>query len=67
MCVLFKQVYLGKELENDNYVTVEQYIPEAFVKHMNNTSAVCVEPTTGEWAQKAECLAHLVMRNCQES
>lgn len=58
MCALSKQVYLGKELENDNYVTVEQYIPGEFVKYMNNTGAVCVEPATDEWVQKAECLAH---------
>ena len=65
MCVLSKQVYLGKELINYNYVTVEQYIPGEFVKYMNDTGAVCVKPATDEWVQKAECLS--VMRNRQGS
>ena len=58
MCVLSEQVYLGKEFENDNYVTVKQCIPVEFVKYVNNTGAVCIEPTADEWVQKAECLAH---------
>jgi hypothetical protein len=51
-------VYLGKELENDNYITVEQYIPGEFVKYINNTGTVCFEPATNEWVQNAESLAH---------
>jgi endo-1,4-beta-D-glucanase Y len=25
---------------------------------MSNTGAVCIEPATNEWVQKAECFAH---------
>ena len=54
--------------ENDNYVTVEQYIPGEFVKYMNNTGAVCIEAATDEWVQKAEYVLFIsVMSNRQES
>lgn len=51
----YQDIYLGKL--NQEFVTIEKYIPGSFIKYMNNTEQLCVDGGN-EYAQKAECLSH---------
>lgn len=50
------KLYIGKELDNGEFVTVEEYIDGNFLKYLNNNGMVCVK--TSALLEKAECLAH---------
>lgn len=52
----YGKLYFGKELDNGEFVTVEEYIDGNFVKYLNNNGMVCVK--TSALSEKAECLAH---------
>ena len=54
-CSMERFNYFGKELDNGEYVTIEEYIEGKFVKYINNTGEVC---DNGTFSEKAQCLAH---------
>ena len=37
----YGKVYSGKEMDSDEFVTVEEYIEGDFVKYLNNNGMVC--------------------------
>lgn len=51
----YNGIFLGK-MDND-FVTVEEFIPGSFVKYLNNTAERCVEAEDDN-GSKAECLSH---------
>lgn len=54
----YGKVYFGKEIENGEFVTVEEYIEGDFVKYINNNGMVLGVGAENKLVQKAECLAH---------
>ena len=53
----YGKLYFGKELDNGEFVTVEEYIDGNFVKYLNNNGMVCIK--TSALSEKAECLGQL--------
>ena len=51
----FKKVYLGK-MQDNKWVTVEEFIKGTFTKYLNNTGILCGAPSPIR--DKCECLAH---------
>lgn len=52
----YSDVYLGKD-ENNEVVTVEEFVEGEFVKDINNTAVVCGKSTTAS-SLKAQSLVH---------
>ena len=54
--LMYQEIYLGKV--NDEFITIEEFIPGSFVKYFNNTGIPCEDNENIENGMKAECLAH---------
>ena len=54
----YQDIYLGKVIDNDQFMTIEEYIPGTFVKHFNHTGIPCEDNENTKNGMKAECLAH---------
>lgn len=52
----YKMIYFGKT-DQEEYVTIEEFIDGRFTKYLNNTGLLCVDGSD-TLGQKAECLAH---------
>ena len=56
--LMYQEIYLGKIVDNDEFITIEEFIPGSFVKFFNNTGIPCEDNENSENGMKAECLAH---------
>lgn len=52
----YDKVYLGKEVDSNECVTVEEFIPGEFVKYINNNGLSPEENSV--YLEKGQCLAH---------
>ena len=60
----YNNIFLGK-IDQD-FVTVEEFIPGSFVKYINNTGQRCVE-AENENGKKAECLSHFSFEKSEKT
>ena len=54
--LMYRKIFHG-ETDQNEYVTVEEFIPGDFTKYINNNGLVCADPSD-IIGQKAECLTH---------
>ena len=64
-CLQFQKIYHGKISNRENHVTIEEYIPGSFVKHLNNNGMICGPSTYVALlqVQKAEYITHYSYEN----
>ena len=55
--LMYQEIYLGKIVDNE-FITIEEFIPGSFVKFFNNTGIPCEDNENSKNGMKAECLAH---------
>ena len=55
---MYQEIYFGKVIDDGEFVTIKEFIPESFVKFFNNTGIPCEDNENTKNGMKAEYLAH---------